>query len=161
MNSKNYISNALRTESIDFEAFKERLSDERILRLLHAALGKCTEAGEFLDALKKYIVYGKDLDLVNLREEIGDGHWYDAIAASALETTFEEIWEKNIAKLKSRYGDKFNQEGALNRDLEKERDILNNGRTNTINDYGKHEFEKSPFGEWCFICKDTRKAHEQ
>ena len=38
--------------------------------------------------------------------------------------TFEEIMEKNIEKLKARYGDKFTEKSALNRDLEQERKTL-------------------------------------
>jgi hypothetical protein len=36
----------------------------------------------------------------------------------------EEVWEKNIEKLRARYGEKFSSERAINRDLETERTIL-------------------------------------
>lgn len=72
MNSKEYINNAVRTESRDFEAIGKRLSEESNIRLLHGAIGLATESGEFLDALKKHIYYGKELDRVNLAEELGD-----------------------------------------------------------------------------------------
>ena len=36
----------------------------------------------------------------------------------------EDIHERNISKLKARYGEKFTSESALNRNLEKEREIL-------------------------------------
>lgn len=45
---------------------------------LHMALGLCGEIGEFIDAVKKHVIYGKDLDKVNLTEETGDDFWYAA-----------------------------------------------------------------------------------
>ena len=103
----------------------ERLMDDGTKRLLHAGIGLSTEAGEFLDALKKHIFYGKELDKVNLAEEMGDMFWYMAIVADELGFEFEEVMEKNISKLKARYGEKFTEEKAENRDLNTERDILN------------------------------------
>ena len=114
---KDYIQNALKTESIHFNV-------EGRERLLHAGIGLATESGEFLDALKKSIFYGKDLDTINLKEELGDVLWYLAIAMDALGTDFETEMEKNIKKLKVRYGEKFTQELAENRNIEKEREIL-------------------------------------
>jgi NTP pyrophosphatase (non-canonical NTP hydrolase) len=124
MNSKQYISDAIRTESDNFQAMNERLSDDGLKRLLHAGIGLSTEAGEFLDALKKHIFYGKDLDKVNLAEEMGDLFWYMAIVADELGFEFEEVMERNITKLKARYGEKFTEEKAEKRDLNTEREIL-------------------------------------
>ena len=124
MNSKNYISDAIRTESRDFEAMDKRLGDHGLKRLLHTGIGLSTEAGEFLDALKKHIFYGKELDRVNLREELGDLFWYMAIACDELDIPFESLMERNIEKLKARYGEKFSEKKAENRDLNTEREIL-------------------------------------
>ena len=60
-NSKEYIKDAIRTESRDFDAMDKRLMDDGTKRLMHAAFGLSTEAGEFLDAMKKHIFYGKDI----------------------------------------------------------------------------------------------------
>ncbi len=114
---KDYIQNALKTESIHFNVKGRE-------RLLHAGIGLATESGEFLDALKKSIFYGRDLDTINLKEELGDVLWYLAIAMDALGTDFETEMEKNIKKLKVRYGEKFTKELAENRNLEKEREVL-------------------------------------
>ncbi len=124
MNSKQYISDATRTESKNFEAMNTRLHNDGIKRLLHAGIGISTEAGEFLDALKKHIFYGKELDRVNLKEELGDLFWYIAIACDELDIEFEPIMARNIEKLKARYGDKFTDEKAENRNLNAERQIL-------------------------------------
>lgn len=124
MNSQDYISDAIKTESRDFEAMDARLSDQGLKRLLHAGFGLSTEAGEFMDALKKHIFYGKELDRVNLREELGDLFWYMAIACDELDVPFESLMKRNIEKLKARYGEKFSEEKAEKRDLKTEREIL-------------------------------------
>lgn len=124
MNSKNYIQDAIRTESTDFQSMDQRLGDNGTKRLLHAGIGLATEAGEFLDALKKHIFYGKELDRVNLKEEMGDLFWYMAIACDELGVEFEPLMERNIEKLKARYGEKFTENKAENRDLDGERLIL-------------------------------------
>ncbi len=114
---KNYIKKAIRTESTEtFFSGKERL--------LHAGIGLATETGEFLDALKKSVFYGKELDKVNLKEELGDMLWYMAIAMDELDTDFETEMNRNIEKLTARYPEKFTKEKAEIRDLEKEREIL-------------------------------------
>ena len=99
------------------------LSSEHI-ELLHHAMGMVTESGEFMDALKKTLIYGKELDKTNLREEVGDILWYVAGALRLLDTTFVAEMERNIEKLKARYGEKFDAHKALNRDLDTERKIL-------------------------------------
>lgn len=124
MDSKEYIRDAVKTESSDFSAMDKRLSDDGTKRLLHSGIGLSTEAGEFLDALKKHIFYGKKLDRVNLAEEVGDLFWYTAIIADELGFDFESVMDKNIKKLKARYGEKFSKEKAEKRDLKTEREIL-------------------------------------
>lgn len=130
MNSKNYIQDAIKTESTNFQAMNERLSNDGTKRLLHAGIGLSTEAGELLDALKKHIFYGKELDKVNLAEEMGDLFWYMAILADELGFEFESVMERNITKLKARYGEKFSEEKAENRDLNTEREILEKQKFN-------------------------------
>lgn len=95
-----------------------------VARAIHACLGLASEVGEIADALKKHIVYKKELDLINLMEEGGDQTWYVALLLSAVKKTMEEAMEKNIAKLKARFGDKFTTDAATKRDLDAERKIL-------------------------------------
>lgn len=114
---KDYIENAIKTESETFEAKGKE-------RLLHAGIGMATETGEFLDALKKSIYYGKELDRINLKEELGDLLWYIAVAMDELDTDFDTEMRRNIEKLKARYGERFSEHSAENRDLKVERDIL-------------------------------------
>lgn len=122
MNSENYVENAIRTDCIYDEALIERLS--KSVRLLHAAMGLCTEAGEFMDNLKKHIFYGKPLDVVNGKEEISDILWYCALAVDEMRTAMNEVLTMNIAKLRLRYPEKFTETCAIDRDVTAERVLL-------------------------------------
>lgn len=92
--------------------------------LCHACAGIFTEGGELMDQFKKHQFYGKDVDLVNVREEIGDVLWYLAIACRAAGTTLDQVAEINLAKLRKRYPAKFSAEAAINRDVVAERAVL-------------------------------------
>ena len=124
MNVRDYIKNAVKTESQDFEGISQRMVSRQNQRLLHAGIGLATESGELLDALKKHIFYGKELDRVNLAEEMGDIFWYCALIADELGVHFDDIMERNIAKLKARYGEKFTEAAAKHRNLKVERETL-------------------------------------
>lgn len=93
-------------------------------RLIHGAMGAAGEAGEILDAIKKCVFYGGDLDVTNLMEEVGDALFYLQSIATNAGFTIPEAIDANIRKLNARYGDKFSAKRALNRDLEKEREVL-------------------------------------
>lgn len=134
MDSLTYQLLAEVTESKDFEAIAKRITTIRGMRLLHAQLGIASEGGELADQLKKHLFYGKELDTVNMAEEIGDLFWYCALASNELEIPFIDIMEKNIAKLKARYGDKFSEYAATHRNLDREREILE-GYSNDPEDY--------------------------
>jgi NTP pyrophosphatase (non-canonical NTP hydrolase) len=115
---------ASRTESVDFPLIAKRLATVRAIRLLHGALGVSSESGEIADQLKKHLFYGKPLDTTNLAEEIGDVFWYLALLSNELGINFDQIMKLNIAKLQKRYGDKFSEQRAVERNLEIERGIL-------------------------------------
>lgn len=112
------------TENMDFASILERLTAPRTIRLVHAAQGLSTEVGEFTDVLKKWVFYGRPVDEVNLEEELGDLMWYVAEAANALGADLGKIMATNIEKLRARYPDKFTEFDAQNRNLAKEREIL-------------------------------------
>jgi len=168
-------------------------SSGKDLDLLHCAAGLRTESGELIDVIKKHIFYGQSLDIVNMKEELGDIMWYIAIPVRMFDLNLDltmqndgfykkkiknqittkvglmkyflsfdtmihhlsecitinlsksdfnnviedinliceiynlnlsEIMDININKLKARFPNNFTQEHALNRDLEKERAIL-------------------------------------
>lgn len=91
---------------------------------LHMVLGMQTEVAEIADAYKKHMAYGKKLDLVNVKEEVGDAMWYIANLCNLHGWDLREIMATNIAKLVARYPEKFDRDKAVNRDLDRERNIL-------------------------------------
>jgi NTP pyrophosphatase (non-canonical NTP hydrolase) len=168
----------------------------------HMALGVMGEMGEIIDQIKKAYIYGKDLDQVNIVEEVGDVAWYVAgfvakfdtqaymgevdskhpanaetlakakarvtrsilgithafsdvmseiqmavdagnmevakrgtevlcailyALAKLLDVDLEQAFDVNIAKLAKRYGDKYSDYAAINRDLAGERAVLEAG----------------------------------
>jgi NTP pyrophosphatase (non-canonical NTP hydrolase) len=127
MKSEKYIEKVLEKENDDFEGIAERLQGTRIVRLLHAAIGLSTEAGELLDAIKKHVFYGRELDVTNVIEELGDACFYLGIGLDETGITWEEIFQRNMDKLDGRYKDKFTEDEAINRDLDAEREILEGG----------------------------------
>lgn len=87
--------------------------------LIHAGLGVTSDAGEVADVIKSHAVYGKELDVKHLIEELGDTLWYIALAASTVGYSLAEVAQQNIEKLRLRYPDKYSDELAIKR-LDKE-----------------------------------------
>lgn len=83
--------------------------------LLNSAMGLCGESGEVIDLLKKHIFHGHALDRDKLIKELGDVAWYIARAASALDIPMEEIFQRNIEKLRTRYPEGFSSERSIHR----------------------------------------------
>lgn len=91
---------------------------------LHMCLGLSTEVGELADIFKRKLAYGKDIDLINVKEEIGDIMWYLANLCNFYNIDLEDCMAKNLAKLFARYPEKFTEDQALIRQLEIERKAL-------------------------------------
>lgn len=70
---------------------------------LHMAVGVAGEAGELLDAIKKYAIYNKEVDFENLIEELGDIEFFLEGLRNTCGITREETLEHNMAKLSKRY----------------------------------------------------------
>jgi NTP pyrophosphatase (non-canonical NTP hydrolase) len=92
--------------------------------LQHMFYGQISEIGEAVSMLKSHYVYGKDFDMTNMIEELGDTAWFLVGACTILGINASDVLEKNIAKLQARYPEKFSEEKANNRDLLHEREIL-------------------------------------
>ena len=116
MNLKEYVELSGRTNSnLQFPLMND----------LHMILGMVTEVCELADVFKKYMAYKKEMDYVNIQEEIGDLMWYIANFCRMNHFDLEKILERNIAKLEARYPEKFfDAEKAKIRDLDAERKIL-------------------------------------
>ena len=90
-----------------------------ISRLDTAASGMCSEAGEFMEIVKKLKFQGKPYDAKtkeHLEKELGDIIWYAAQAALALGLRLDEVIYTNTLKLATRYpGEMFNVDYSENR----------------------------------------------
>lgn len=84
--------------------------------LLHGAIGVAGEAGEFLDAVKKHVIYGQPLNLENAIEELGDIEFYLQAVRNSLGIPREFIIQKNVEKLQKRYPVQYSDEKAQSRD---------------------------------------------
>ena len=110
-------------ESKDYSAFDKRTyeltKDIPVERLLTAALGICAEGGEFTEVVKKIVFQGKPVNeenIFHMKRELGDICWYLAQACMALDTSFDEVIEMNVDKLKARYpGGEFDVHYSENR----------------------------------------------
>lgn len=74
--------------------------------LLHRVLGLVGEAGEVAEKFKKLVRdHNTDLDKLDtddMAKELGDVIWYVAVLADYLGLSFDDIANKNIAKLADR-----------------------------------------------------------
>ena len=110
--------------SLDYPVLAARLSEleaggANVTQLLTAALGLSAEAGEFTEVVKKIFLQGKPYNednVFHMKRELGDICWYIAQACMALDTTFDEVLEMNVDKLKARYpGGEFDVHYSENR----------------------------------------------
>lgn len=124
MTPSTYLEKSARTDHADYAPVVERISNELTAKLTHYSLGVGSESGELQNALKRFIAYGKPVDSVNVKEELGDLLWYMARIMVMFGWTMEEVLAANIAKLEARFPDKFSQEANDNRNLENERKVV-------------------------------------
>lgn len=113
---KDYIQQALRTRT-GLKVIVGPHNED----LLHGSIGLSTEANEILTMLKAHLFYGRPLDILNIKEELGDCLWYIAILCNDLGISFEELQRMNIEKLRIRHPEKFDDKP---RDLKKERKVF-------------------------------------
>ena len=96
-----------------YKELTDRLaSNPALLQSLHAAIGISGEAGELIDAVKKSAMYGKPLDVENVKEELGDICWYMALMLKSIGSSFEEVMGLNNSKLEARYPSGFSEKAA-------------------------------------------------
>ena len=120
-----FVTEVTSLPSTDLAALLSRITeldieqDADVPRLLTAALGLTAEAGEFTEVVKKIILQGKpynEENVFHMKRELGDICWYIAQACMALDTSFDEIMEMNVDKLKARYpGGEFDVHKSENR----------------------------------------------
>ena len=107
-----FVEGVTSNESLHYASLISRMNnleledDCNVPQLLTAALGLTAESGEFTEVVKKIILQGKPYNednIFHMKRELGDICWYIAQACMALDTSFDEIIEMNVDKLKKRY----------------------------------------------------------
>ena len=119
-----FVDGVTSDSSKDFVYLADRLVEldrkgANIERLTTAGVGLAAESGEFLEIVKKMVFQGKPWNADNREHliiELGDVMWYVAQACMALDISFDEVIERNVKKLESRYpGGKFDINSSENR----------------------------------------------
>ena len=85
------------------------------MRLAGLALGLAGEAGEVADIIKKELTHGHEPSPDAVAKELGDVLWYLANIATDYGYKLQDIADMNIAKLKARYPQGFDEEKSRNR----------------------------------------------
>ena len=100
-------------EKLAMTTLNKNIKKEDIL--INSVMGLCGESGEVIDLIKKHLFQGHSLNKNDLIKELGDVAWYLAEAAYALDVPLEEIYIKNIEKLKRRFPEGFDSNKSINR----------------------------------------------
>lgn len=106
------------SENVTYPEFVDKLAKKLPpdVHLAHMALGVGGEAGELQDAIKKFWIYGKPLDLTNCIEELGDLMFYMQGIMNGIGVDWEQVARFNVEKLKKRYpGVSYSNEAAVAR----------------------------------------------
>jgi NTP pyrophosphatase (non-canonical NTP hydrolase) len=94
---------------------KEELTSDEC-HTIHMIMGICGEAGELLDAVKKAVIYRKNLDRTNVIEELGDIEFYLEGFRQSVGISRDETIKENMDKLSKRYAKiAYTDEAAQNR----------------------------------------------
>ena len=80
--------------------------------------------GNYSDLLKKALFYGKELDMVAMETTVKQIALGIVGICHVSSYSIEDARETNIKKLRARYGEKFTEAAAIERNLEKERSVL-------------------------------------
>jgi NTP pyrophosphatase (non-canonical NTP hydrolase) len=124
--------NALVQQLTDILPFISDMTDDSFVgnevidvntRLFHGIFGQFTESTELMEALQ-VAIETKAWDYPNLKEEIGDTAWYQAILLDEMGGNMDDIQRIVIQKLQTRYPDKYSDQAAITRNLVAERVVL-------------------------------------
>ena len=123
--STNYSLNNLEVFANQVTMVKElaksgaKLQDESTplkMHLNHMVIGLVGEVGEIADAVKKHTMYNKELDIDNVKEELGDLVFYMLGLCQELNIDLFDCMVLNQEKLKEkRYKNGYSDQAAIDR----------------------------------------------
>ena len=103
MNSYEYQKWALTKDRPTYQDLINRLQlSGQFQKLLHATFGIAGESGEIASAIKEAVFSGTDLDVKNVKEEVGDIFWYIALGLDAIGSSICEL-SQNLPPFTTRY----------------------------------------------------------
>ena len=87
---------------------------------MHAVIGIQDEAGELAEQLKRALYYGDPISTEHILEEYGDMMFYILLdirriarkQSRSVEEVFQEVLDRNVAKLEQRYKERFTEDEA-------------------------------------------------
>jgi len=82
------------------------------------------QASELMDIIKRQLFYGTELNELKAISGLKDIYRGLGTMIKGLNSTWEEVLDMNNRKLELRTGKKFNADTVINRDTDKEREIL-------------------------------------
>ena len=114
-----FVEGVTSEESLHYTALVGRMNNLELEDDCNVPQLLTAESGEFTEVVKKIILQGKPYNednVFHMKRELGDICWYIAQACMALDTSFDEIIEMNVDKLKARYpGGEFDVSKSENR----------------------------------------------
>jgi NTP pyrophosphatase (non-canonical NTP hydrolase) len=99
-------------------------TDQKKLALTESVMGLTTEANEIVYNIQKAMFRDTEIDVPNIKEELGDVMWYVGEIINQLDLDFNEILNLNVEKLQKRYSNGFNPHESVARDTTEERKIF-------------------------------------
>lgn len=109
----------------NFRGYSEYIYEEQELTSNYAIIYKLYDrVSQLQDLIKKFVAYNKEINTEIELFLLNEIYQYILTIAYSYGVDIEDGLEKNIAKLKKRYPEKFDENLAINRDLETERKIL-------------------------------------
>lgn len=102
----------------EFRTYQEKIERTRNFKdteLANYTLGLVCEAGEFGDIIKKHLYHGHNLNVDEVKSELGDIMWYIGNVCNVLDIELEDVVNKNIDKLERRYPNGFSENESINR----------------------------------------------
>lgn len=88
----------------------------KLMALSNYGLGLAGESGEVVDHIKKHVFHGHELNLGEVRNELGDVLHYATGLATMCGLSLEDVASYNIRKLNKRYPIGFSKEDSINRE---------------------------------------------
>ena len=126
-----YIANYCSFRGFDLdELYKERVDFNQEQWEEGCEIGR-VKLSKLQDYVKKFVAYGKPLNEEKEKDAIKGILFEIDNELSEFNLDLEKGLERNIAKLRQRFPEKFNADLAINRDVEKERQILETGKVDT------------------------------